>query len=292
MLTVQDFLDASAFERSALAIVSPLVSPTADRSGFDLRSNTHNLVAQGIVAGPSSAEMLRELRPLFFGAAWKVLDLLMEFGLSQGQAQMRNLTIEKKKNHALTANVPPLSGDRDLWERVAKVYSSTVEARHCLIHRSFEVAPSGTMTRMFSRVGQPLSDITSTEQLAFCRLAQRCAFAVQSSALSKRNRLDLLWSLDELSAHHGLPRISNGEAADLPEVIKTNAIRVASGWVVDLVEAHEASRIRFPPGRPYYDLEIHFPDSGIPPMVGRLEDAPEEGEWPIDPENPPEWIDI
>jgi hypothetical protein len=92
---------------------------------------------------------------------------------------------------------------------------------------------------------------------------------IQSSVLAKRDRQDLIYSLDQLSSHHGFPAIGGGQRARLPEVIRINAVRKASGCSVNVADAVEAAKRVFP-GRAGFDLEIHSPESGNPPLVGEF----------------------
>jgi hypothetical protein len=182
----------------------------------------------------------------------------------------------------------PLSTDMDVWSRLCQLYAGTEEARHSLIHRSFEVSASGDMTQIRDRHQKPMPDVTVTEQEAFCRAAQRAASACLTSQFSNRDRLDLVWWLDKLTAHHGLVTLGGSPARPV-ELIRIDATQIPSGWTVDLAYAFSEAQHTFF-GRPYFDVEISFPGSGIPPLTGRLEDAPHEPVVPIDPSSPPLWV--
>ncbi len=289
ILSLQDFLDASAFERAALAAVFPLVdAASGPRGGLDLRTNTINIAVSSIVGSNGRDELIQELRPLIFGAAWKVLDLIVELGLNQNTPVAR-WTIAAKARDAASARVPTLSSDPDIWGRIAATYASSVEQRHCLVHRSFSIAPDGSMVGMSTAAGNAsVADLTVPEQAAFCRLAQRCAVVLAAANLSTRERLDLVACLDGLAAHHGLGALGAGAPATAPVLVQVDAVPNGLHWTVDTQRALAAAQTTFP-GRPYFDIEIHFGTTGIPALVGRLEDAPQSHALPIDPRNPPPW---
>jgi hypothetical protein len=136
-----------------------------------------------------------------------------------------------------------------------------------------------------------MPDLTVEEQNAFCRFAQRSAVILQAGRLTQRNRLDIVASLDKLVAHHSLGALGIGAHARLPELVQVNAQQGTMGWVVDITTAQDSAANVFP-GRAYFDIEITFPGTGIPPLKGRLEDAPRGSAVPIDPANPPAWIDL
>jgi hypothetical protein len=88
MLTsLPDFDDSSAFERSALAAVFPLmpVPQSVARASVDLRAGrrgaTIGIMAIDDLGDAARHALIDQLRPLCFGAAWKVLDLFFELAL-------------------------------------------------------------------------------------------------------------------------------------------------------------------------------------------------------------------
>jgi hypothetical protein len=241
-------------------------------------------------ADESRNALIHELRPLLFGAAWKILDLLVEYGLNQVTPQA-HWTIQAKQAQASSAAVVPLSNDQAVWSRVAALYANTVEARHCLIHRRFVFSAVGDMTQLVDRQGAPMPDVTAEEQNAFCRVAQRASIVLQLGRFSPRDRLDIVASLDKIVAQHGLGALGGGASARLPELVQVNAQSSIVGWTVDIAGTLDNAEKVFP-GRAYFDIEISFPGKGLPPLVGRLEDAPRGSAIPIDPGNPPAWVDL
>jgi hypothetical protein len=288
--SVADFLDATAFEHAALAAIFPLVSRQDRQGTLDLRTKNITLHLKSIVSvgdGGRNA-LVEQLRPLVFGCAWKILDLLIEFGLNAAVGQ-RDWKIEEKQRDAATGQVPPMSTDPDAWPRLCAVYRGTVQARHCLIHRRFVLA-GGAMTELRDKHGNLHPDVSASEQDALCRLAQRARVVVEIGSLSARDRLDMVSSLDTLAAHHGLPIIGGGSPSKLPERIVLDAVLNGRVWRIDAPSALAEANRAFP-GRQYFDVEINFPGSGFPPLIGRLEDAPKLRDVEIDPSNPPPWIE-
>jgi len=293
MQTVQDFIDATAFEGFALATVSPLVDPHAARGILDLRFNEVKVQLEGIEIGGAAAReaLIRNLRPLLFGAAWKILDLIVEYALNQAHARPSYWRIDEKRARTRTGVVAPVPFDHDIWARLTALYAGTVEPRHCLIHRRFVFTPAGDMEQLADKAGNPIPNpnLTAIEQDAFCRVAQRVAAILQTPRFMPRDRLDIVASLDLLTAHHGHGPLGGGATARSPELVKVDAEHGLSGWTVDVAGAKAAAQKTFP-GRPYFDVEINFPRTGFPPLVGRLEEAPENSAVPIDPSNLPAWI--
>jgi hypothetical protein len=152
IFTLQDFEEGTAFELYVLERVRPAIEQHGG-SPIDLR-DSKSIAAVGVffsesVSGAAVDALKDELAPLMFGAAWKILDLLLEFALNRaGLAPARNRwSIAEKQKHALSGH-----GDRDVlrcsqpvWDTILRVYANTVEHRHCLVHRTAKVdAGTGT----------------------------------------------------------------------------------------------------------------------------------------------------
>lgn len=116
---------------------------------------------------------------------------------------------------------------------------------------------------------------------------QRIAAATLASALSNRERSAIAWLLDQLGAHHGRPQLGGCEARPV-EVVCINATQTSSGWVVDVDRANAEVRRVFP-NRSFYDIEIHFPGTGLPPITGPFEEVQSGAAVSIDPHAPPHW---
>jgi hypothetical protein len=236
--TTVEFEDASSFERTTLASVFPLISTQAASASLDLRTShgpvTVDLSLGGDLGGGARQALINELRPLLFGAAWKVLDLLFELAFHQcGLAPKKTAKwdIAEKRAHA-TSNLgscPPISSNPDIWMRLCALYANTVEARHCLVHRRFVLSSSGDMTQIRTLSGVLQPDLTATEQEAFCRTARSVAAACLTSRFTNRERLDLIWWLDQQTRHHRAAELGGGSPGRPVEVVKVNAIHTPTG---------------------------------------------------------------
>lgn len=220
------------------------------------------------------------------------MDLIIELALHQGALRPKEndrWSFGEKKQHATTGagSGLPVCLDLGIWSRVTRSYAATLEARHSLVHRRFLLSSNGDMCEIRSSNGRTCKSITAAEQEAFCRLAQSLASVTIKGSLVGRDRLDLIWWLDQLSNHHSLPLIG-GQRKRQVEIVKTNALWTGVSWEVDLQDAQLSASKAFPE-RKCFDIEIHFPDTGLPPLVGHLESAPKSPHVVIDPANPPNW---
>lgn len=288
--SLNDFEESTVFERSVLAAVFPIVDFQSTGAILDLTSGDNgplNLPGAHWGTEPPSA-FVQMLRPLFFASAWKILDLLIEYGLKK-HSKLKP-SIEWKKSKANTASVPYLSSDNQIWERISSLYINTIEIRHCLVHRRFIVDANGNMTNLVDIHGAPLPNVMAEEQVEFCRVIQRSASIALKQGMSVRDRLDLVASLDVLGGLHGLGLIGDGVHARKPDMVRVNATYISSSWQVDTITALSRACQKMP-GQPYYDIEVNFPGTQIPPIRGRLEEAPQDQNLLIDPSNPSPWMD-
>jgi hypothetical protein len=292
--SVADFETGTVFERFVLGETQPLVPSASGQENLDLRTGRTFNVVVGISTGESvRTKIIALLRPMLFAAAWKILDQALELALyGAGLRPPRSRTewkIEEKaaQARAYSGSLPPLTAETDVWQRLCRVYTETVEARHCLIHRAYVVDGHGNLTQLKDRKGNPRPDITALEQEATTRLSQRVAVVIIGGGLGSRDRLDLEWSVDKLADHHGLPLLGGIKSGPVPRII-ANAKQTPEGWVVD-PRALLESACQSLPAVAYFDLELHFPDSGLPPLVGELESMP-QAQVTIDPEAAPSWL--
>lgn len=297
--TLSDFEDATAFERYALARATPILEAGTERpSSVDLRQGGGNAV---LVVMPETARVgggddgLRDaaVRPLFFGAAWKVLDLLMELAFWQANLTPKNKngrwSIAEKKAHASAGHgvLLPLTGDAAIWSRIGRCYANTDDARHSLVHRGVEVDPTtGALTGKDDQ-GQPIPPIDADTQAAFCRVAQHAAKAAIDGGLLARTRSDFCWHLDQLASLHREPLLAGTEAAPAIRVL-ANPTPMGSGWDLNPGQILADAQWTFPAAH-YFDLELYLPHDDSRYWSGDLESAP-SGPTPFDPDAPPSWL--
>lgn len=293
ILNVQDFDDGTAFERFALAEARPLINRENSHGlTLDFRTGHLCIALQDSFSSMGWNAAIERFRPLLVGAALKVLDVMIELALNQSGSSPgngRRWLIEEKANHAAqgTGHLLPLSSEPDVWLRIGRTYAALKEARHCLVHRKFEVGSNGEITNLCDSANAPVRDITSEEQEALFAVAQRAALGVLTGHLSGRERGDLYFRLDLLGNHHGMPNIGGVEVREIGLVIANARDNGNGKWEVDLASIRTNANTTAP-GR-HFDLELHFPESGHTPLGGELEDMPPSSEV-IDPLQPPNWL--
>jgi hypothetical protein len=302
-----EFGDDTAFERYVLDRAVPLLPRLPATSVIYLEAldstsvavtpqpaTVHVSVADSVGVGE---DQLRadDIRPLLFGAAWKVLDQLIELSLEQAKVSHdrgSNYSIGCKCEQAATGNVrpvPPFDGRPDLWTRAMTVYAATAEIRHSLVHRRLVVSPSTGDIRGVARSGMPsLKPFTVAEQLAFCQAACGVAEAVTGRDLPTRRAEQLAWTLDELTSHHGQPSLGASPARGVIPRVVVNAESSGPSGEVTLDFGRLRTRARAAVGDvSYYDLEIRLPDGRV--LTGPLEDAP-SGSLTFSVDAPPDWL--
>jgi len=307
---VQDFDDDSAYERYVLARLAPLVKKPQGGIGIGLGDDGSNspTVQAGVAttatpAGAPGDQLKRsDIAPLVFGAAWKVLDLLVELRLEQlgvsKNAQGRysiEMKVGEVNNGTVSAPAPfdNLEGTLcTLWEQVLKCYAVTEDMRHSLVHRRLTVDQStGVMSGTPGPTGvspRPLTPpLTPAELDAFCRVSEGVAEAVISGALSRRRADQLKWLLDQLGSHHQQPPFGIPSTDGLiPVFVVERTPVVKYELTLDFAAIRQRARTLYPSAS-YYDLQIRIPDGRI--LVAGLEEtADDEVTFSLDPL--PDWL--
>jgi hypothetical protein len=289
---LSDFRDSTAFERLALEQAAGLLptTPPGRRGGaVDLRQNK-TFVSVGAIEVGGGAEAVERLhlslRPLMFGAAWKVLDLMIELAL--GPPRGSRWSIEEKRNHALARTVPhlsPFENSDPCWPAAFDIYAHTVELRHGLTHRAVDVSSARDLT-VVDRNGATHT-LTADEQLSFCRAAQRLTEGILAGSISNRDYDDLCWQLRSLP---GLLRTVLPSGRDFSAVFEVIAdLPVVDSWVkVDVPALIERVKRSFTQARTI-DLVGYLPNHQDHPLVGPLDNAPQEiVRFPLG--QPPPWL--
>ncbi|SBW18287.1 hypothetical protein FDG2_0607 [Candidatus Protofrankia californiensis] len=303
--TINEFKDDTGFERLLLDRATPLLPRSESRAVIDLRSVGSTSVARKPVAARVDISLTDslgssdrgvsadDLRPLIFGAAWKVLDLLVELsyemnGVPPGNG--RQYLIKEKVGGVATSrvgSVPPFDSHATLWSRLLQAYSSTTTLRNSLVHRKLIIDPSTGEMMGVPKLGDlaPIP-LTTAEHTAFCQAVQGAAQAVIDSKLSTRRINQLSWTLDQLTAHHGQPSLgATAVRGIVPTVLATAEV---SQDMVTLDAGFILARARLAvDGVSYFDLKLYIPDGRI--LTGALEDAPTGMvTFPLD--EPPSWL--
>jgi hypothetical protein len=290
-----DFDDATALERDVLGRALPLAATTSSRSAalVDLAANRADIsieITETIGPNPAGCVDLLGIRPLLVGAAWKVLDLLLELALEgdglQPDAKTR-WTIKAKVKHATGAGSRPTAVPPDLWAALTATYVATAELRHSLVHRTAHTNAANELVGTDAS-GQQLRPLSEDEQEALGRAALRAAQLVTSPQPDERVVADLTRQLGVLSELHGksLPNVALADSLPEITVIVDRLPGVSKGYELDL----PALRLRQPfQSATHADLVVRFRDRPGQDLRGRLEDTPDERVI-INPDNPPPWL--
>jgi len=287
---LQDLLDDTAFERYVLERALPLVAPdTGSTSGrFDVDANQmslHVMVHETLGMTMDQAVERLGIRPLCFGAAWKIVDLMLERALREAGLQPKHgarWTIAEKVSRARggAGSANPLSADHDVWVRLLAAYTETEEIRHSLVHRRAQIGAQGEVAGE-DRNKQPLRPMTASELEEFCRAAQLAVDALQHGLDGPRGRNRLLWHLDQLANVTGLPAVGAHEPS---QTIPRIGVATDGAADVDWPTIKERLRSTFPQA-PEIDVLLELPAGTF---LVRLEDAPDTAER-FEPASPPAW---
>ena len=302
---VQDFDDDSAYERYVLARLTPLVNKPP--GGIEVGLGDDGSISANVQAvaattatpagAPGDQFKFRDIAPLVFGAAWKVLDLLVELRLEQlhvsKNAQGRysiEMKVGEADNGTVSAPAPfdnPQGTLCTLWEQVLKCYAVTKELRHSLVHRQLTVDQStGAISGTPGPAGVSPQPLTTAELDAFCRVSEGVAEAVISGALSKRRADQLKWRLDQLVSHHQQPQFGIPPTDGLiPVIVVEQTPDVNDELTLDFADIRQRARTLYPSAS-YYDLEIRISDGRI--LVAGLEETADDEVISLD--ALPDWL--
>lgn len=291
--TPQEFEDATTFELYLLENLYPAIGQQ-DSTYIDLRKNSVASVNISITESlcADAVDSLKEkLAPLLFGAAWKVLDLLLELALNRADIRpiRHDWTIAEKQQHALsTRSIPSvLMCSQEVWAALLRVYAGTVEHRNCLVHRTANVnATSGTL-ECVGKNNRPLKPLTRAEQVSLAKISGLVARAVVAARIGQRTEEHLKYYLDLLHEHSGLPKFGANEALE-PVEIKLSLAQEDGAFFLDMDGVVERARKTFPTII-HFNLMIDVPGDSCRHLVAQAEDCP-PGKTPVDLNAPPSWL--
>lgn len=281
--TVEEFAEATLFERLALDRVRPVLGDESIRD-LDLRlPPQHGGELSGIwLRNTSSADgdnaCATALTPLLFGAAWKILDLFVELALNLSGAtpKRRNWTIDEKVVAAQggLGLSSLLTDDVALWRAVLCTYAATHQHRHCVVHRTAQFSSQVVQLAGVDKDGTALRPLTKTELDAFLVIAQEVASAVIAGGLEPRSADYLRFELDQLREHTGLSDLG-GKRRSKPVMVRMVPTLV-DGELYEL--DFKAAYARATEARPHshYDVWIDCPDDSGRTLFARMEDVPME----------------
>lgn len=283
--SIVDFEESTEFERLVLERLCPVYSNSASDE-IDLRPSilgiggtqiNVNMVESISAAALESQKM--EMMPLLFGAAWKVLDLVVELSLNRAGLtpdQKNKWSIAKKVEEAKKAGGDSsiLCLDNAVWSSMCAVYAATFEHRHCLVHRLAEF--SGSPPRLFGSdmQGVPLRALETEELAAFISAAQIVASAVIGGGLDKRGEAHLRYELDRIRTHTGHASLG-GLKANKPTIVRmVLTLSEAMHFEADFGVACEVANRVMPSAQ--FDLLIDVPDGSSRVVYAKLENVPRQ----------------
>lgn len=292
-----EFDSKSALERDMLERALPLVPTTSDSSlGMTIDLDTDRMdarvgVHEVIGATPESCVALLRIRPLLVGAAWKVIDLLLEEQLAQlglPPGPLRGWSINAKINHARSSCLPqPATMDTTAWPVLMDTYVACEDIRHSLVHRRAHTDSANSLVGVDDG-GNPLRPLTAHEQESLVRAATRAASVVISPTPDQRLNSVLLYELSQLGGLHGHSiAASNWSRPPVELMLPLSSDPLRSGFYpldIPRVRAHRGLMSAC-----HADLIVQFKDRPGQELRGRLEDAPDHVEM-IDPDRPPAWL--
>jgi hypothetical protein len=242
-MTWTDFDEKSALERDTIERALPLTGDGSWSVTIDLATGGGDIVAvenEPIGLGRAGCIDLLRIRPLLVGAAWKVVDLLLEAALAV-EAKKRpnrppNWSISEKVRLAKAREGQPMALSSDAWVALTSTYVRTVLLRYALVHgRAFtdeDDALVGTDDE-----GKPLRRLIVAEQEALARSALRAAERVTVGSFDDRVHTDLIRHLGVLSDLHGqrLPDVRISDSLPVFRVIVDAESVGASRYVLDVL---------------------------------------------------------
>jgi hypothetical protein len=214
------------------------------------------------------------LRPLVFGAAWKILDILVEHAMSHAgmNPHGKRLAIESKVKAMATGSISiePIASDAEIWNRTCAAYVRTEQYRHSIVHRRVSIQTDGSFAGV-DRAGNTLQALSALEQTAFCKAVQRIAASVISGALTPRGIQALGADLDKLSRLTGIPA---GGYIEAQHPIPRFIIPVSAEPEIDMTSVKQKVATMVP-GRSSIDVVFQVSDHPGLQFFCHLEEAPD-----------------
>jgi hypothetical protein len=258
--------ELTAFERYAIRAL--LLKPTPFQPSVDLRKQNASggdrqiaiTVGETLgIVGP--ATVLPAIRPLLFGAGYKVLDQMVEAALEAAKLDPRDgrrWSMTEKVKHARTGNgtLPPLTSNSELWERLCALYAAFAEVRHSLVHRRIKVDPAGALIAADSE-DDPLRPVSVDEQEHLAILVVELADAVLAGELQGRAFARAAWHLNGLGNYHELPPLPDGAAPTAVPLVIADLVDAGDNrWHLDRDALFAAAHNVFQQTS-LFDAELH-----------------------------------
>lgn len=197
-----NFAEDTSFERHILEILGNY------RTQVDPPRNIYN--NNGITGEIRTAEegvrLREELRnsrhSLSFGAAYKVLDILIEHVVRANDPSIERLSfIDKNKTLETRPKIlpPPLNSHLELWSRLAILYSVFQEARHAVVHRRCQLTNTGDL-EIHDNQNKHTHTITSCKISFFVAAVHTVAGLLINAHSDNRRTKFATWYLNKLQS--------------------------------------------------------------------------------------------
>jgi hypothetical protein len=294
--SLQDFEESTAFELYALENVCPVVARDAGLTTIDLRDpNPSGMVHDAICSlAQTVTDALRDqLAPLLFGAAWKVLDMVIEFALCKAYPRKNadsQLLITEKIDALSKGMADPcvLGASKSVWEALEQLYKQTVDHRHSLVHRADKVdIATGTMVGT-DKKGTPLLPLTRQHQLSFAKVGALVARGVLGGGIDERSEEHLKYELDKLTQHTKHPAFGvSGSSA--PANILLELEEENGSFFLNMCGVLDRARKSCPAER-YFNVLVNIPGDSGRRLFGYAEKFP-QGRSHIDLVTLPSWLE-
>lgn len=296
--SVAEYAEDTTFERYALSRATPFFpSPNGGveiliHDDDTLGANVIVSAADGTTCPPGQHLTTQDVYPLLFGAAWKVLDLLMELRLhEEGVHPERHgeYTFTQKVGRAKSGNLGPANPlPVSVWKVVMGVYAATAELRDTLVHSGVRIDPNTASLIAINAAGNPGQPMTVSEQQAFCRSAAGVAQAVIAQQQTRRDDKRLKWLLDQLAAHHHKP-LFNVASMDgfIPVIVVTRAPNADHEIELNIGHLRDQASRNYPSAS-HFDLEIRLTDGRD--LAAALEEIPKRTQTVRIDQTLPEWL--
>jgi hypothetical protein len=270
-----DFADDTAFECFALDHLGPhCVRVVEPKYVYGRRGGITGKLGTAEEGTRLREELRHALRPLGFGAAYKVLDLLVEHVLRANGTGTGRLTFQEKRQ--ALANPPgtlPVSLDArpELWDRLVALYTALENARHAMTHRRFQVTRAGDL-QIFDGSRQLIDSVTSTENAYFVAAVHAVAELVINARDDNRQASIVAFYLNALQSRHGLPLLPAIDPNVHRWLLERDLIDLDDGrWRFEVARARAI--IEHQPKPSLWDLRLY---AGSRVFVGRWEEVADQ----------------
>jgi hypothetical protein len=294
--SASEFAEDTELERFVLKLLGAHHIRVAEPSAtHDMRGrvggvggNIYVKVGAAVAGGAAREELVRSLRPLVFGAAYKVLDLLVEHVLRADGAGPGRLTFQRKS--AILARRPsqlpvPLDSHPDLWDRLAEIYKALQEARHAVTHRRAQATAEGDLEIYDDR--RQISDTVASHEISCFAAAVHAMAELLIDGQTDARRFNIVaFYLNVLQPRHGLAFLIATDPNAGRRLLIMDLVALPDGKLrFDTSVAKEFVAGQVPS---VWDLELHG-DERV--FVGYWE-AVRYHEGPVDfhPALPPPWL--